>query len=119
MIKAITHNPPTITGSRSVVKPWSARACFVLATFLAAGSLASGELARLARGFRPVVRVFDASFCAMVLLGSLARIVFIPAGGLGGGIGVFVRVDALVADVPIFDLVAMMLQFLLRFTPTK
>lgn len=47
----------------------------------------------------------------MVLLGSLARIVFIPAGGLGGGIGVFVRVDALVAAVPIFDLVAMMLQF--------
>lgn len=45
--------------------------------------------------------------------------VFIPAGGVGGGFGVFVRVDALVGAAPIFDLVAMILQFLLRITTAK
>jgi hypothetical protein len=99
-----------MTGSRSAVAAFSARACACLAVTFFAGSLGSGELARLARGFRTVVRVFGISATAVGLLGAFARTAFILGGGLGGGTGVFARLDALVAVAPIFDLVAILLR---------
>jgi len=83
-------------------------ACACLAVAFSAG-LVSGEFARLARGFREVVRVFDTSIGTVDLLGAFVRIAFILEGGLGGGTGVFVRLDVLVAVVPTLDLVAILL----------
>lgn len=97
-----------MTGSHSAVSAFSARVCACLEVTFFAGSLESGELARLARGFRAAVRDFDTSVDAVGLLGAFARTAaFILGGGLGGGTGVFVRVDALVV-VPVFDLVAIL-----------
>lgn len=93
-----------MTGSRSAVSAFSARVCACLEVTFFAGSLESGELARLARGFRAAVRDFDTSVDAVAFARTA---VFILGGGLGGGTGVFVRVDALVV-VPVFDLVAIL-----------
>lgn len=95
-------------GSRSAVAALCACACLA-ATFFAGSLLVSGELARLARGFREVVRVLDTSVGAVGLLGAIARTTFILDGGLGGGTGVFVRFDALVAVAPVCDLVVIVL----------